>query len=158
MPPPKKKLRPIQAVNRSDRLGVRLAEVRALFRFLDRVRPGAIPAGELSIVFMDQGEHNLLHKQFLDDETPTDVITFSGDPAMDFAGEICVSTDFAKKSAKERKLPFSSELTLYLIHGWLHLAGYKDKTKAEQKVMREQETQLQKEVKKANLTPIFQTE
>jgi len=32
--------------------------------------------------------------------------------------------------------PFSRELSLYLIHGWLHLAGYDDRSEAERTQMR----------------------
>ncbi len=147
--PPKKKQRPILAVNRSERLQYRLAEIRALFQFLDRIRPHAVAAGELSIVFMDEGEHTELHHNFMDDETPTDVITFPGDLGMEFAGEICVSVDFAASSAIERNLPVARELTLYLVHGWLHLAGFGDATKEERRQMRAEETRLLKAIEAA---------
>ncbi len=154
--PPKKKQRPILAVNRSERLQIRLADIQALFQFLDEIRPHAVAAGELSIVFMDEGEHMDLHHKFMYDETPTDVITFQGDPGMDFAGEICVSVDFAASSAHKRNLPFAQELTLYLIHGWLHLAGFNDKTELDRKKMRKEETRLLSEIEAAELQPRFQ--
>lgn len=62
----------------------------------------------------------------MNDPTPTDVITFPGDPAMDFAGEICVSIEHAYAFAKRKNLDFARELTLYLVHGYLHLAGFDD--------------------------------
>ena len=154
--PPKKKQRPILAVNRSERLQYRLAEIRALFHFLDRIRPHAVAAGELSIVFMDAGEHTELHHKFMDHETPTDVITFPGDPGMDFAGEICVSVDFAASSAGKRNLPVARELTLYLVHGWLHLAGFGDAAKEERGQMRAEETRLLKAIETAGRQPHFQ--
>ncbi|HQU09211.1 MAG TPA: rRNA maturation RNase YbeY, partial [Opitutales bacterium] len=57
----------------------------------------------------------------------------------DFAGEICVSADRAKIVSTERGIDFSHELSLYLIHGWLHLAGYDDLTPQDRKQMRQAE-------------------
>ena len=53
------------------------------------------------------------------------VVTATGafDPAFGTAGEICVSADTAATYARTQARDFSAELTLYLVHGWLHLAG-----------------------------------
>lgn len=120
--------------------------------------PG-VPAGELSIVFMTDAALAQLHANFLDDPTITDVITFEGDPLLGTAGEICVSVDAALRhlgastSAPARKAgakqpvrrprfdaAFSDELTLYVVHGWLHLAGYDDLQPAKKRVMRRAES------------------
>jgi probable rRNA maturation factor len=114
-------------------------EIRFLAR---RPTPGVgspVPAGELSLVFLDDAALAQLHGQFLDDPTPTDVITFEGDPAHDSAGEICVSADAAANFARETAKVFSSELTLYVVHGWLHLAGYDDLTPPRKRIMRRAE-------------------
>ncbi len=84
------------------------------------------PAGELSVVFLDDPGIGRIHGEFMDDPTPTDVITFPGDPDMGSAGEICVSIDHAYDFSYRKKIDFSRELTLYLAHGYLHLAGYDD--------------------------------
>lgn len=59
------------------------------------------------------------HAQFLDDPTPTDVITFQH-------GEILASAETAAREAAERAWPVERELLLYLIHGLLHLHGHLD--------------------------------
>jgi probable rRNA maturation factor len=103
------------------------SEVEALFHFLDawdglpRVAPG-----ELSVVFLTDQQICELHGRFLDDPSPTDVITFPGTPEEDFAGEICVSPGFAGGSSRQHGQTFSREVALYLVHGWLHLAGFSD--------------------------------
>ncbi|NQY32165.1 MAG: rRNA maturation RNase YbeY, partial [Coraliomargarita sp.] len=38
--------------------------------------------------------------------------------------------------AAELGLPFRQELSLYLIHGWLHLAGYDDRNDEDRAAMR----------------------
>jgi len=81
---------------------------------------------ELSVAFLPALALSRLHEQFLDDPSETDVITFPGDKYLGHAGDICVSPDAAESYSKEHKRDFSEELTLYVVHGWLHLAGYDD--------------------------------
>lgn len=69
-----------------------------------------------------------VHGQFLDDPTPTDVITFP-------YGEILASVDTAEREASERGFPLERELLLYLIHGLLHLHGYDDHAPADRDEM-----------------------
>ena len=76
--------------------------------------------GSLSLAFLEGGHHSRLHGQFLQDYRPTDVITFPPDLEEDLAGEICVSVDCAINESKKHGLTFEKELSLYLIHGWLH--------------------------------------
>lgn len=107
-------------------------------------------SGELSLVFLTDAALAGLHARFLDDPTITDVITFEGDPALGTAGEICVSADAALRQVRATTTArartsaragdaFSDELTLYLVHGWLHLAGYDDLRPAKKRVMRRAE-------------------
>ncbi|MDP2138692.1 MAG: rRNA maturation RNase YbeY [Candidatus Didemnitutus sp.] len=88
--------------------------------------PGVCPPGELSLVFLTDPELAQIHADFMDDPTATDVITFEGDAAVGLAGEICVSADTAATYARAQRRDFATELTLYVVHGWLHLAGYDD--------------------------------
>lgn len=87
-----------------------------------------IQAGELSLAFVDDQTLASIHAEFMDDPNPTDVITFAAEPAMESAGEILISVDRAIEQARQQGVPFSHELSLYFIHGWLHLAGYTDDT------------------------------
>lgn len=102
----------------------------------------ALPAGELSIVFVDDSAIATIHAQFMDDPSPTDVITFPPEPQMQSAGEIIVSVDHARTRAAELNLPFARELALYLVHGWLHLCGFDDRNDADRKAMRTAEATL----------------
>lgn len=116
----------------------------------------ACPPGELSLVFLTDAALAQLHADFLDDPTTTDVITFEGDPAAGVAGEICVSADTAAAYAKKHRRDFSAELTLYIVHGWLHLAGYDDLQPAKKRVMRRAEARaLQTLYKHHDCLPVF---
>ena len=61
--------------------------------------------------------------------------------------------DHARSRAEELGEPFSRELSLYLIHGWLHLAGYDDRAEADRAKMREAE-QLALSLIDAQIEPI----
>jgi probable rRNA maturation factor len=97
------------------------------------------PPGELSLVFLTDPALARLHADFLADPTTTDVITFEGDPALGVAGEVCVSVDTAAAYAKKHRRDFPTELLLYVVHGWLHLAGYDDLQPAKKRIMRRAE-------------------
>ncbi|MGB0373145.1 MAG: rRNA maturation RNase YbeY [Opitutales bacterium] len=115
-------------------------EIIALFETLDTCPLFAIPKGDLSIAIVDEATICQLHDDFLDDPTPTDVITFPGDSEADFAGEIAVSYDQALKEHTKHGNSFKEELFLYLIHGWLHLAGEDDLAEDTRKRMRAAES------------------
>ncbi|AOS45347.1 metal-binding heat shock protein [Lacunisphaera limnophila] len=102
------------------------------------------------------------------DPTATDVITFEGDPLAELAGEICLSADTAwsfvgahlarargRAPAASLQNAFATELTLYLVHGWLHLAGYDDLQPAKKRRMRAAEARAMKLLLSAGAVPAF---
>ena len=62
-----------------------------------------------------------LHRAFLDQTGPTDVLTFQH-------GEIFISVETAKRHARAFGNPLLRELQLYIVHGLLHLHGLDDRT------------------------------
>lgn len=60
-----------------------------------------------------------MHRDFFNDDTPTDVITFP-------YGEILVCPEIARQQGKRWKHSTEIETLLYGIHGMLHLAGFDD--------------------------------
>lgn len=116
---------------------------------------GGPPEGELSLAFLTDPALAALHANFLGDPTPTDVISFEAQPGMGAAGEICVSADTARAFARAKKLDFSRELTLYIVHGWLHLAGYDDLQPAKKRQMRAAEARAMKLLDAADAVPVF---
>lgn len=111
----------------------------ALFKAIHASGRFPINEGELSIAFVSDAEIAQVHADFMDDPSPTDVITFPAQPKMKSAGEIIVSVDHAQSRANKLGEPFSRELSLYLVHGWLHLAGYDDSKESDRARMREAE-------------------
>ncbi len=165
--------RAIAVQNRHPRLVAPAAQVRRALAALDagfrprpadgphRTRRGGdpdaspCPPGELSVVFLTDADLARLHDDFLDDPSTTDVITFEGDPAAGVAGEICVSADTARAYARRHGRDFAAELTLYLVHGWLHLAGYDDLRPERKRRMRAAEARALRLLAAADAVPAF---
>jgi probable rRNA maturation factor len=75
---------------------------------------------ELSVVLVSDRRMAELHRRFLQEPGPTDVITFQH-------GEIFVSTETARRQARRFGTTADHELRLYIAHGLLHLHGFDDK-------------------------------
>lgn len=131
-------------------------QILKLYRLLDEKSPFKAPLGELSIALVSKDEITRLHDDFMNDATPTDVITFPGDPDFGEAGEICVCPEVAHEYAKKNDLNFSNELTLYLAHGYLHLAGLDDIQDADRQEMRKAEAIVMEIVTQAEAVPTFE--
>jgi probable rRNA maturation factor len=139
LPPPGNDANPV--LIRNDYAGLQFSQgsIQELFRILHRIDRFKHPTGELSIVFLPVDIHTKLHKQFHNNPEPTDVITFRGNPVTNFGGEICVSPGFALEYVHLHGGDFSIEVTLYLIHGWLHLCGLNDIEDNDRQNMRKEE-------------------
>ncbi len=106
----------------------------------------------LSLTFLSDQELAQLHSEFLNDPTETDVITFPAQPGFGLAGEICVSVDAARRQPGRA---FSDELALYVVHGWLHLAGHDDLQPAKKRRMRRAEQKALTLLRSAGAMPRF---
>ena len=150
--------RTLAIANRHPRLRLNRRAVAAAIAVLDahpKEFRGGCPAGELSLAFLTDAALARLHGDFLADPSETDVITFAGEPLAGLAGEVCVSVDTAATYAKKQKVDFSAELTLYLVHGWLHLAGYDDLQPAKKRLMRRAEARALSLLRRTGAMPRF---
>jgi len=80
-----------------------------------------------------------VNKSHLNHDYYTDIITFDNCEGDVLSGDLMLSIDRIKDNAKSHNQLFFNELIRVIIHGHLHLVGYKDKTKEEALVMRKQE-------------------
>jgi rRNA maturation RNase YbeY len=95
--------------------------------------------GEVNIIFCTDAyllEHN---QHFLKHDTLTDIITFDTSEGKTLSGDIFISIERVCENAIKFKVPKNQELRRVMIHGILHLCGYKDKTANERKKMQEKE-------------------
>ena len=145
----------LESNNRFERLDFANESLAVLFDHLHSFRSDHGLAGELSLAFLTDTELASIHAEFLADPNPTDVITFPGEGTDGLAGEICVSVERAEIEAVVRGESFARELTLYLVHGWLHLVGFDDMEDADRVLMREAERESMGTIEKAGLIPDF---
>lgn len=96
-------------------------------------------AGDLSFVFTDDDYLLEVNKQYLQHDYYTDVITFDYSVDNVVSGDIMISLERIRDNAQQLNNAFESEFFRVCFHGVLHLCGYKDKTKADEKTMREKE-------------------
>ena len=93
------------------------------------------------IVFIFCNDTYLLEKniQFLKHDTLTDVITFDYCEEDKISGDIFISIDRIEENSGIFEITFLSELDRVMVHGLLHLLGYKDKTKKDALIMNAKE-------------------
>lgn len=95
--------------------------------------------GEITFIFCSDKYLLEINKEYLQHDYYTDVITFDYSENNIISGDIFISIDRVKENADTYKVSFENELYRVMLHGVLHLVGYNDKTKEEQKIMRQKE-------------------
>lgn len=95
--------------------------------------------GDISYVFCNDEYLHKLNVEFLKHDTLTDIISFDYSIGKIIQGDIFISIERVEENAREFNNSFDKELQRVIIHGILHYCGYKDKTKVDQKLMREKE-------------------
>jgi probable rRNA maturation factor len=103
-----------------------------------------IARAEISIAVVDDPTIHELNRRHLDHDEPTDVISFVlSDPGDEcLSGELIVSAETAVRMARLDGIEPRTELTLYIVHGLLHLCGYDDLTGPAAAAMRRREAEL----------------
>lgn len=85
---------------------------------------------ELNFIFCSDEYLLRVNQDFLQHDYYTDVITFDNSEELKMIlGDIFISIDRVKDNAKQNKVSTHDELCRIIIHGTLHLLGYRDKTK-----------------------------
>ncbi len=112
----------------------------------DVIQQESNAAGEINYIFCSDNFLLELNKSFLGHTTLTDIITFPNtDSKQGISGEIYISVDRVDDNAVKFNQSFQSELKRVMVHGVLHLLGYKDKSKEEKTTMRSKEDLYLKE-------------
>jgi probable rRNA maturation factor len=109
----------------------------------------------ISIALLDNPSIHELNRQYLNHDFETDVLSFlleesggSDDESLPrganktIDGEIIVSADYATDQAGLYNWEPINELTLYVVHGLLHLCGYDDLSESELPIMRNREREI----------------
>lgn len=101
------------------------------------LRDSRFSSAMISLAIVDDATIHELNRRYLDHDWPTDVLSFVLEENADhLEGEVIVSADTAVTAATESGCTAATEQLLYVIHGMLHLVGYRDKSAAESQEMR----------------------
>lgn len=113
-----------------------------------------VASAEIDIAIVDDATIHRVNREHLQHDYPTDVISFAynvteadDEPADDaplgaglsIEGELVVSAETAIREAAVYGWAPAEELTLYLVHGLLHLCGHDDLNPEDQRQMRSRE-------------------
>lgn len=112
-----------------------------------------VSRAEISIALLADPEIWKINKEFLDHDYPPDVLSFLLDEeeleevdadaprgaGLSLSGEILIGAEEAVRGAERYGWSTHHEMTLYLVHGLLHLCGYDDQDDDERAIMRERE-------------------
>jgi probable rRNA maturation factor len=102
--------------------------LRACLRLRQRGSTDLTRLCEIFVWFVSDRRMASLHRQFLNQAGPTDVLTFQH-------GEIFISVETARRHARRFGNSFARELRLYVVHGLLHLHGFDDRKRADARKM-----------------------
>jgi probable rRNA maturation factor len=98
--------------------------VQQALRLQKRKRTDLRNLSEVFVWLISDRRMALLHRKFLGQTGPTDVLTFQH-------GEIFISVETARRNARAFGNSLMRELKLYIVHGLLHLHGFDDQTPSE---------------------------
>lgn len=113
---------------------------RKIKRWIDGeiLRRGKI-TGEINIIFTSDDFLKTLNNHYLKRNYFTDIISFDYSENRIISGDLFISTDRVKDNAGIYKNDYYQELFKVIIHGILHLLGFKDSNEKEKRVMRKEE-------------------
>jgi rRNA maturation RNase YbeY len=95
--------------------------------------------GDINYIFCNDDFLLNINQQYLNHDTLTDIISFDYSVGNELHGDIFISTERVADNAIDFGVSFELELLRVLVHGVLHYCGYKDKSPADELVMRTKE-------------------
>jgi probable rRNA maturation factor len=120
--------------------GFRLNNKRAISAWIQQaIRKEGFSTGEITIVLCSDEYLLEVNRKYLNHNYFTDIITFDYSDNQVVSGDLLISIDRIRENAKSQNVSVVDETHRVIIHGVLHLCGYKDKRPADQKKMRSRE-------------------
>ncbi len=106
---------------------------------ISTIKKEEMQTGDLSFIFCSDEFLLEMNKQYLEHDYFTDIITFDYVENDIVSGDIFISVDRIRENANTYGVTFWEELNRIVIHGVLHLLGYKDKEKTDKELMTQKE-------------------
>jgi probable rRNA maturation factor len=106
----------------------------------------------ITVEFLSDAKMRRLHKKFFQDSSSTDCMSFPIDlddqPFPRHLGDVLICPKTALEQAENDPSVFFDEMTLYLVHGILHLLGYDDQLPLPRKKMKQRESYIMKRLRR----------
>lgn len=143
----------VNIFNQQDKLAIDIKKVEEIVKHVLQWEGHC--AQEVSISFIGKQEIAQLHLEYFDDPSPTDCISFPMDDETEttyrLLGDVFVCPEVAVEYAKSINGDPNAEVTLYIVHGLLHLIGYDDIEETDRALMREAEAKNIRQLEKCSL-------
>ena len=101
--------------------------------------------GNITYIFCSEDEILRINQSYLNHDYYTDIITFDYSEGNKISGDLFISVETVKTNSEKFKTDYEEELRRVMIHGILHLCGYKDDTSENKKKMKQKEDEAIKD-------------
>lgn len=95
--------------------------------------------GDVSVVLGSDDWLLEYNRNYLNHDYYTDIITFDYCEGSIISGDLLISVDRVFENADDQNVSRETELNRVIIHGFLHLCGYDDKSEEDRQLMRKKE-------------------
>lgn len=135
---------PIGVAIADQQRALRLPAARLRHIVRTTLRSEGVRAAAVSVALVDDQTIHALNCQYLGHDYATDVLSFllSSPGEEPLEGEVIVSTETAVRQAGKFRWSPEDEVSLYLVHGLLHLCGYDDQRNGDRRRMRRREREI----------------
>lgn len=107
---------------------------------LETVKNEGKTTGQLNFIFCSDEYLLKINQEYLNHDTYTDIVTFDNSEEEDLIeGDIFISIERVRENAGSFKVAEKDELNRVIVHGVLHLLGYKDKKPDDKEIMTNKE-------------------
>jgi rRNA maturation RNase YbeY len=123
-----------------EKKGFSLKDRNALKAFIEKIFSAeGKKLQSLNYIFCSDKRLLEINRQFLQHDYYTDIISFELSTGPAIEAEVYISIDRVRENARNLGLTLRSEIHRVILHGALHLCGYRDKTPSEKAEMRKME-------------------
>lgn len=144
----------VNITNSQDIVQINPIQIEAIVTCI--LRNKQVACDEVSIHCVSSEDISKLHEEYFDDPSPTDCITFPIDDKEEdtfykILGDVFICPEVALTYSQTHIVNFEEELTLYIVHGLLHLLGYDDIEEEDRLQMRAEESACMSVLKEKEL-------
>lgn len=124
-------------------IAFKLKDSRAVKNWIKQVlNDHKVKQFDINYIFCSDEYILKINRDFLQHDFYTDIITFDNtEPPKQLASDIFISIERVTENAQKMHTTIDEELHRVLVHGILHLLGFKDKTAKEKQIMRNKENE-----------------